>query len=112
MIDQIQELNNKVCLHNLLKITNISRLSLDYTNFLFELQGSVMHQENIELYNKVNLLHQDNIELRRKVHASGNSEPEKDAASRNHFFNSAHSVYVNHKTSFLFHFPGLWTRGK
>lgn len=109
MIDQIQELNNKVCLHNLFKITNISRLSFDCTDFLFELQGSVMHQENIELYNKVNLLHQDNIELRRKVHASGNSEPEKDVAS---IFNSTHSVYVNNKTSFLFHFSGIWTRSK
>jgi hypothetical protein len=50
-----------------------SRVSLNYTSFIFELQGYLMHQENIELHNKVNLLHQENIKLRRKVHASGNS---------------------------------------
>ncbi|AQK52455.1 hypothetical protein ZEAMMB73_Zm00001d050386 [Zea mays] len=30
-----------------------------------------MHQESIELYNKVNLLHQHNTELRRKVYRQG-----------------------------------------
>lgn len=31
------------------------------------LQGSLVHQENVELYKKVNLIRQENVELYKKV---------------------------------------------
>lgn len=34
---------------------------------LISLQGGIIHQENIELYKKVNLVHQENTELHKKV---------------------------------------------
>jgi hypothetical protein len=67
-----------------------------------------MHQENIELYNKVSLIHQENNELQKKVHASDICEhlPNKEAASTSHllFFHITSPVYVNCKITFLFPF--------
>lgn len=34
---------------------------------MVSLQGSLIHQENIELYKKVNLIRQENMELYKKV---------------------------------------------
>lgn len=31
------------------------------------LQGTIIHQENVELYKKVNLVRQENVELHKKV---------------------------------------------
>lgn len=31
------------------------------------MQGNIVHEENIELYKKVNLLRQENVELYKKV---------------------------------------------
>ncbi|KAJ8430721.1 hypothetical protein Cgig2_000286 [Carnegiea gigantea] len=36
-------------------------------------KGSLIHQENVELYRKVNLLREENMELYQKVHGTGNS---------------------------------------
>lgn len=37
------------------------------TSSLFLLQGSLIQNENLELYKKINLIRQENMELHRKV---------------------------------------------
>lgn len=44
----------------------ISR-DMDCNCLIYYVQGSLIHQENVELYKKVNLIRQENIELYNKV---------------------------------------------
>jgi hypothetical protein len=77
-------------LYTYLKHKKLSTVSYLTKQLLIGIQGSLIHQENVELYNKVSLIHQENIELQKKVHASVNILPNKDA--------------VQYKSSFIFHF--------
>jgi hypothetical protein len=55
-----------------------------------------MHQENIELYNKVNLVHQENIELRRKVYGHEVNEHPESSTVRHGMLNTENEdVLVN-----------------
>lgn len=40
---------------------------MDCNCLIYYVQGSLIHQENVELYKKVNLIRQENIELYNKV---------------------------------------------
>ncbi|RLN04621.1 MADS-box transcription factor 23-like [Panicum miliaceum] len=60
MTDQIQELNTK---------------------------GSLIHKENIELYNKLNHIHQENTELKKKVSGQGVNEHLTDTATKHRIVN-------------------------
>ncbi|PWZ54936.1 MADS-box transcription factor 27 [Zea mays] len=50
--------------------------------------GYLMHQENIELHNKVNLLHQENIKLRRKAYGQGVNEHPTSTTVRHSILNT------------------------
>jgi len=66
LIDEIHELNRKVGQH-----FDISLKPADcfnkLTGLMVYLQGSLVHQENMELYKKLNLIQQENVELYNKV---------------------------------------------
>lgn len=65
LINEIQELNQKVGQPTVSMILIV----FDVMQFLlFSLQGNLIHQENMELYGKINIMHQENIELHKKVY--------------------------------------------
>ena len=64
MIEEIHELNHKVLQH--LSAWNVWNISTNWLLMVY-LQGSLVHQENMELYKKINLIRQENAELHKKV---------------------------------------------
>ncbi|XP_020110743.1 MADS-box transcription factor 23-like isoform X1 [Ananas comosus] len=68
LIDEIQELNRKVVQHRRLLFYVKCDACQSANLAMVSLQGSLIHQENIELYKKVNLIRQENMELYKKVY--------------------------------------------
>ncbi|XP_020165067.1 MADS-box transcription factor 57 isoform X3 [Aegilops tauschii subsp. strangulata] len=68
MIDEIEELNKKVNAFTItmLGTTTILHFMSKWPN-VFELQESLVHQENIELHKKLNIIRQENIYLQNKL---------------------------------------------
>ncbi|PSS19680.1 MADS-box transcription factor [Actinidia chinensis var. chinensis] len=61
LIDEIQELNQKVDSDYLATHRDL------FSQFFTSTNGSLIHQENVELYKKVNLISQENGELNKKA---------------------------------------------
>lgn len=69
MTDEMKELNQKVHFRKHLDFHLFIRSNHKFNDcLLISLQGSLIHQENIELRKKLDLICQENTELRRKVH--------------------------------------------
>lgn len=69
LIDEIQELNQKVFPITIDIYCTIDLTSIPVANFFLILffQGNLIHEENMDLYKKVNFLRQENTELHKKV---------------------------------------------
>ncbi|XP_057724513.1 MADS-box transcription factor 23-like isoform X1 [Arachis stenosperma] len=69
LMDEIQELNRKVSLLRKKKKDSTIRL-IKMVSSIYFLQGNLIHQENVDLYEKINLIRQENMELKKKVYVT------------------------------------------
>ncbi|KAL3814364.1 hypothetical protein ACJIZ3_015632 [Penstemon smallii] len=96
LTNEIKELNQKVLLKNKLHVLILyacSDLNDGITSSIL-LQGNLIHQENIEMYQKVNLLHQENAELRKKVYGRGGISEANRAFQITHGINDEYDLHA------------------
>ncbi|XP_064973105.1 MADS-box transcription factor 27-like isoform X3 [Musa acuminata AAA Group] len=94
LINEIQELNQKV------RQPTVSMILIVFEVMqflLFSLQGSLIHQENMELYRKINIMHQENRELHKKVYAP----TEENDPNRNSVI--PHGFHITKEVNALIH---------
>ncbi|KAK9110779.1 hypothetical protein Sjap_018839 [Stephania japonica] len=62
--------------------------NLPHMQSILEMQGILIHQENMELYKKVNLIRQENMELYKKVYGTGDA----NGANRHSILSNGFSI--------------------
>ncbi|KAK6241263.1 hypothetical protein SCA6_006652 [Theobroma cacao] len=83
LTDEIKELNHKIFIYFL-----VEQLSF------VELQGHLIHQENLELYKKVDLIRQENTELQKKVYETREANEASRSSHPNYTLNSGYDLHA------------------